>query len=216
MPYVEGTFQGTVNGNRAQVNPSGLADARVRFAVNLIGGPAMHLKEFRQWREKTLFGFSFTARVPISQYDRARLMNPGTNRWAFKPELGVSRRWGRWVAEGYAGMWLFTANSNFYPGNVKRTQRPMGATEGHLGYYLAPFFWASLDGNFWTGGSTSRNGVANTDAQRESRLGVTVSLPIAAHQTVKASYSQGAFTRLGGDFRTLSVAWQYSWIRQPR
>jgi hypothetical protein len=216
VPYASGVFEGSINGIRAHAAPSGLADARIRFSVNVRGGPAMKLTEFRQWAEKSLIGVSITAAVPTGQNDRARLLNLGANRWAFKPELGLTRRWGRWVAEGYGGMWLFTSNRTFYPGNANRAQRPMAAIEGHLGYYVKPGLWASLDGNFWAGGTTSINGVQKQDAQRESRLGMTLSVPILRHQSVKFSFSRGAVTRIGGDFRTLSVAWQYSWIGKPQ
>jgi hypothetical protein len=215
IPYGRGDFEGDVVGVRNQVYRSGLADARVRLSVNLLGGPAMRLSQFREWREKTLLGVSVTAVVPWGQNDPARVINPGTNRWAFKPEMGITRRWRRWVAEGYGGVWIFAPNSEFYPGNAKRTQQPMFAGEGHLGYYFRPRLWASFDGNVWAGGRSSINGSIKQDAQRESRLGSTVSVPFTRHQSIKFSYSRGAITRIGGNFRTISAAWQYSWIGKP-
>ena len=38
-------------------------------------------------------------------------------------------------------------------------------------------------------------------------------IPIGGRQSLKASYSAGATTRIGGDFKTLAVAWQMTWIR---
>jgi hypothetical protein len=216
VPYASGVFEGSLNGIRAHAAPSGLADARIRFSVNVRGGPAMRLTEFREWKEKSLIGVSVTAVVPTGQNDRARVLNLGSNRWAFKPELGLTKRWGRWVAEGYGGMWLFTSNRTFYPGNTNRAQRPMTAIEGHLGYYVKPGLWASIDSNFWVGGKSSINGLQKQDAQRESRLGMTLSVPIVRHQSFKVSFSRGAVTRIGGNFQTLSAAWQYSWIGKPR
>jgi hypothetical protein len=32
---------------------------------------------------------------------------------------------------------------------------------------------------------------------------------------LKASFSDGAFARYGGDYKTISVAWQYSWLDAP-
>ena len=185
------------------------------MSINLFGGPAMRTKDYVQWREKWLVGASLTAVAPAGQYDSARLLNVGTNRWAFKPELGVTRRWRRWVAEGYLGVWLFTENDHFYPGNSIRTQRPITATEGHLGYYLRPRLWVSMDGNLWTGGRSTLNGIEKNDTQRESRAGVTMSVPFTRRQSVKFGYSQGAFKRIGGNFRTISAAWEYSWVGKP-
>jgi hypothetical protein len=216
LPYATGTFQGAVNGITSQVQRSGLADGRIRVAVNLRGGRAMRLRDFAAWREKVLIGVSFTAAVPTGQNDGARIVNLGTNRWAFKPEIGFTRRWERWVAEAYAGVWFYTGNPNFYPGEAKRTQRPILATEAHVGYYLTPRLWASLDGNFWFGGRSSINGTPKEDRQGDSRLGVTVSVPFRRQQSFKFAYSRGAYARIGGNFQTVSAAWQFSWIGKPQ
>jgi hypothetical protein len=212
VPYATGRFEGDVNGLRASAYPSGMADARLRLSVNLHGGPAMRLSEFRGWHERQLVGISITVVAPVGQQDPRRALNIGTNRWAFKPEAGMTRRFGKWVAEGYGATWFFTSNPEFYPGTSTRTQRPITAAEGHLGYYVRPGLWASFDSNFWAGGRSAVNGNKKDDAQRESRVGFTVSLPVARGQSVKVSFSRGAFTRIGGRFQTVAVAWQYSWI----
>ena len=70
------------------------------------------------------------------QYSGAKLINWGSNRWAFKPEIGYSERWGHWVLDGYAGVWFYTTNPAFYAGPVTKPQNeaPIGAFEGHLSY----------------------------------------------------------------------------------
>ena len=176
----------------------------------------MKLGEYAKWKEKRLIGASVTVTMPTGQYDSVRLVNTGTNRWGVKPEIGFSRRWNRWVADWYAGTWFFSANSKFFPGNSYRTQKPVGVGEGHLGYYLKPRLWASFDINFWAGMRSTVNGVENQDQQRNSRIGGTVSVPINRHHSVKLSYSQGAYVSIGGDFKTVAAAWQYSWISKPR
>jgi hypothetical protein len=211
-PYIRGDFEAVVGGSLIEAYRSGLSDTRVRFSVNLRGGPAMRPKEFAAWSEKGLLGVSFTTVIPTGQNDPARLINPGANRWAFKPEIGFSRRWGRWVTDVYGGGWLFRENPQFYPGKSVRTQRPIGSVEGHLTYYVRPRLWTSFDINFWNGGSTSVDGVANKDVQRNSRAGGTVAIPVSRHHAFKVSYSRGAYVRIGGNFRTVSVAWQYSWL----
>jgi hypothetical protein len=35
------------------------------------------------------------------------------------------------------------------------------------------------------------------------------------HQSLKFSYSRGAFVTIGGAFQNISVAWQYSWLGRP-
>ena len=215
VPYVVGHATGTVFGSPVEVYRSGLADGRIRFSVNLKGGPALAPSEFAAWREKFLIGASFTVAAPMGQYDGARVMNNGANRWAFKPEIGMSRRWGRWVLDWYAGAWLFTSNGSYYPGTSVRTQQPIGSGEVHLTHYFKPRLWASLDGNFWTGGRSTVNGKRNSDSQRNSRAGATVAIPITSNQSLKFSYAGGAYVRIGGNYRTVSAGWQYSWFGKP-
>jgi hypothetical protein len=222
LPYAVGNFQATVVGAPTRAYRSGLVPAVVRFSVNLKGGPAMSVKDFLAWRQKTIIGASLKVLPPTGQYDQSRLINPGSNRWAFKPELGLSRRWGSWVVDTYGAVWFFTTNPEFFsnnqfsPGINTQSQEPIGAFEGHLSYGKLRS-WISLDGNFWYGGRTSLNGVetANT-LQANSRVGATISLPVNKHQSLKVSYSYGAIARFGGNFQNVAVAWQYSWVGRPQ
>ena len=220
LPYGVGTFQGQVLGNQRQVYRSGLLDLTLRFSVNLKGGPAMAMPQFVKWKQKTLLGVSVTVVAPTGQYDPTRLINWGINRWALKPELGYSRRWGKWVLDGYGGVWFYTTNNAFYspPTPQPQTQSPIGSFEGHLSHDFNKLHcWASLDGNFWFGGTTSLGGIANTSTRQTSSLiGGTFSVPLKKHQSLKVSYYKGTYVRFGGSYQSVSVAWQYSWIGWPK
>jgi hypothetical protein len=216
IPYAVGNFRGLAAGTERSAYRSGLADSRIRIAMNLRGGPAMEPRKFVQWREKFVLGTSLTVSAPIGQYDSAKAINPGLHRWGFKPELGIATRLGRWALDVYGGVWLFTANSAYYPGTATRTQKPVGAIETHLSYALKPRLWTSLDANFWTGGRTTVNGSRKNDQERNSRLGVTVSVPVNQQQSLKFSYSAGAYVSIGGDYKNISVGWQYSWLSGAR
>jgi hypothetical protein len=219
MAYGVGTFEGSVLGEPASIRRSGLFDSVVRVSVNLVGGPAMSLGEMRKWQQETLLGASLKVVAPTGQYDSTKLINLGANRWAFKPELGLSRRWGHWVLDAYASAWFFTENPEFFsrnayvPGVQSQTQDPVAVLETHLSYDVRPRFWVSLDANFWRGGTTSLNGVENkATLQQSSRVGITAAVPVTRHQSLKLSYARGAYIRFGGDYQVLSAAWQYSWI----
>jgi Putative MetA-pathway of phenol degradation len=223
IPYSTARFQGTLSGVQEEVYRSGLAPAVVRLSLNLKGGPAMSAKEFIEWEQKTLIGVSLTVTTAAGQYDPARLVNIGANRWAFKPELGVSHRSGKWVFDAYGAVCFFTANHDFYlnasssHGRNTQTQQPVVAIETHLSYDVKPRLWLSVDGNYWYGGKTALNGVRNeTTLQANSRLGATASLPIGTHHSLKFSYSTGTYIRFGGDYQDFSVAWQYSWLGRPK
>jgi hypothetical protein len=222
LPYAIGHFQATVNGEPLTVYRSGLSSTTIRLSANLFGAPAMTPAEYAKWHQKLLVGVSLTISTPTGQYDPARLINIGNNRWAFKPEVGLSRRWSRWVLDAYGAVWFFTPNNDYFsnaPGSTgpnRQTQKPMGAVETHLSYDVQPRLWISIDGNYWYGGETSLNGVPTpTTLQANSRIGVTASVPFRRQMSLKFSYSDGTYTTFGGAYQTVSAAWQYSWLGRP-
>jgi hypothetical protein len=219
IPYGVGEFSGKVAEVPLSVHRSGLLDSFVRLSVNLLGGPAMGPAEFREWSQDVLLGVSLKIVAPTGQYDPTVLVNWGNNRWAFKPEIGYSQRWGHWILDAYGAVWFFTENSEyfchnqFYPGTRSLTQAPVPAFESDLSYVFGPRFWVSLDVNYWTGGETTVGGVANKATyQKNSRVGITASVPLTLHQSVKLTFSDGAYIRYGGNYKNLTAVWQYSWL----
>jgi hypothetical protein len=222
LPYAIGHFQGDVNGVPTKLYRSGLGAGAARVSVNLVGAKAMDAREFSRWKQKMVIGASLLVETPTGQYDGTRLINVGQHRWSFKPEIGFSRRFGHWLVDTYGSVWLFTPNDDFYsnkPGSTgpnRQTQEPMGAVEAHLSYDIKPRMWVSVDGNYWYGGATSLNGVQTpTTLQANSRLGATAAIPITKHQSLKFSYSAGTYVTFGGNFQSVSAAWQYSWLGRP-
>jgi len=211
VPYVAGHLQGSYQGIFTKVYRSGLADSFARFAINLYGARAMDLKEFSAYKQRTNIGVSVVVSAPTGQYDPVPLVSIGTNRWAFKPEVGLSHRFRktRLILDAYAAVWLYTANNN-YRGQT-RTQEPIANAQFHLSYDVKPRLWLAFDANFYRGGRTAINNISRDDLQRNSRLGVTASVPMTRRQSFKAAYSDGAITRIGGKFQTVSVGYQFMW-----
>ena len=212
MPYIKGSASGTVFEARQNVTRSGLADLHVRFTMNLVGSPAMQAKEFAAYKPRTVVGASLTVIAPTGQYDPARLINLGSHRWSFKPEIGVSKPLRRWTLEGAGGAWLFTANQDFF-GGVVREQKPLVSLQGDVIYTLRRRMWISGNATFYTGGSSIVNGVSNKDRQRNSRVGATFSLPLNQQQSLKIAWAKGVTTRIGGNLNSIVVGWQYTWLK---
>jgi hypothetical protein len=210
LPYAVGDISGKLQGIFQSVHRSGLADSLGRFSINLYGAPAMDLKKFGAYQQKTIIGASLAFQAPSGQYDPAKLINIGNHRWAFRPQIGVSRAWGKWIFEVDGSAFFFATNHNFYGGKT-REQNPIGAVQFHTVYNFKRGMWAAFDANFYYGGRTTVNDVRNFDLQRNSRLGATYSLPVNRKMSMKVAYSSGAVTSIGGDFRSLSVAFQYLW-----
>ena len=156
-------------------------------------------------------GTSLTVTAPTGQYDGAKLINLGTNRWGFKPEVGVAVPKGRWDFDAYLGVWLFTDNSDFYPGGRRRSQDRVAALQGHASYTFRPRLWAAVDATWYQGGGARIDGGEPSGAMNNSRLGATVSFPMGRQQSFKVAYSSGVAVRTGTNFRTFSVGWQ--WLR---
>jgi hypothetical protein len=211
VPYVAGHVQADVLGSFTRVYRSGLADAFSRFSINLYGARAMDLKEFSTYRQRTNIGVSVVVSAPTGQYDPARAISIGTNRWAFKPEVGLTHafRQTHLNLDAYVAAWIYARNTNYQGGT--RSQEPIYNSQFHLSYDVRPRLWLAFDANFYRGGLTTRNGVVGNDLQRNSRIGTTVSVPLTRRQSIKASYSAGAVTRIGGNFKTVSVGYQYLW-----
>ena len=95
LPYAWISASGQVEGQVKSVERSGFADLGLRLSVNLLGAPALSLSEFRDYRQDTIVGLSLVVTAPTGQYDSTKLVNVGTNRWSFKPGVGVSKALGQ-------------------------------------------------------------------------------------------------------------------------
>jgi hypothetical protein len=189
---------------------SGFSDPAVRFSVNLYGAPALPFEEFKNYRQDTIIGVSFLATMPLGQYDSEKLANIGTNRWSFRPDVGISKALGRWTLEAIGGVTFYTKNEDFFGGHT-REQEPIYSLQGHLIYNFPLGIWAALDATYYTGGRSSIDGVKGNDQQSNWRLGGTLTLPLDRHNSVKLYASTGVQTRTGGNFDLVGIAWQYRW-----
>lgn len=213
LPYSWAAATGEVNEAAARVTRSGLSDMRLRLSVLLVGGPAMRLEQFVKAARRPIIGASLSAGAPTGQYYSDRLINLGTNRWSFKPEVGLSYPLGsRWSADVYAGMWFFTSNAAFYPGAATKTQNRLGALQAHAIYSWSPKAWAAFDATWYIGGQALVDGVPAGNRYANSRVGATVNLPVGSRHAVKLAWSTGAIIRSGADFTTVSIGWQTGWV----
>ncbi len=209
LPYAWGDVSANVGGTPQSTSRSGFSDMRLKFSYLILGAPATAPKDLAKAPRKTILGTSLSIVAPTGQYMPEKLINLGTSRWAFKPELALSQPVGRrWLVDVYAGLWLFTKNDSYYPGSSVRTQNPLGSFQGHISYNIQPLMWAALDMTFYTGGNSAIDGVPNHDRQSNSRIGATMVLPVGKRNSLKFAFSTGAIIRSGADFSTVSLGWQ--------
>jgi len=210
LPYAGVSASGDLEGQTSSVTRSGLADPLLRLSVNFYGAPALSAEQFRAYRQDTIAGASLAVTAPAGQYDGTKLVNLGTNRWSFKPEVGASQALGPWILEGSFGVTYFTDNDDFFGGH-RRKQSPLYAAQAHLIYSFNPGLWAALDATYYAGGRTSVDGALNNDLQQNWRWGGTLSKSVDPRNSVKLYFSSGATARTGTNFQTVGIGWQHLW-----
>lgn len=210
VPFVTGDWRGSLAGVDTSTARTGMADPRLTFALNFVGAPALTMSEMRTYRQGTVAGLQLAVGLPLGQYYPERLINLGAHRWSLASRVGVSHTFaGRWVVEGYAGAALFTPNGDFYGGN-RFTQAPFFEVQAHGIYALrVPDTWVAASVGYGWGGAATVNGQAG-DRLENVRASAMLRLPLARRHGLKLVFITGLTTRLGADFDTFQVAYQYS------
>jgi len=210
VPYSSFSGHAVVGGQPKERNVSGFDDPLFRFSINFHGAPALTLKQFAGYRQDLIVGASLALTPPLGQYDSTKLLNLGNNRWSFKPELGISKAWGGWTVEILPSVTFYTDNTDFYYGKTY-AQAPLYAAQAHVIYGFKSGIWLALDGIYFTGNRTTFDGVKNDNRQTNTRGGLTVTLPVDRHDSVKINASTGTSTRTGSTFNVIGILWQYRW-----
>ena len=107
-------------------------------------------------------------------------------------------------------MTLYTDNRDFLDGKT-RAQAPLYSVQGHVIYSLPYGIWVGLDGTYYTGGRTTIDGVEGDDVQNNSRLGVTIALPVGRHHRSNSTPAPVPLPVPASDFDTVGILWQYRW-----
>ena len=210
LPYTWATTTGIILdplGNiQGRRDLSGITDIGITFSINIIGAPTMDLKDFQKLRSDPhqILGASLKILSPTGAYEEDKLINVGSNRWAFKPELGyIIPIEVKWLVELEFGMWIFTDNDKFI--GQTRKQDPIFATQLHLVRRFKPGFWAAFNANFYLGG---RSNLLDEDLQRNSKIGFTLVYPFEGRHALKCGYAMGLVTESGENFKSFIVTYQ--------
>ena len=210
LPYADLYADGYVDGEFRTRDDTGLADPAFYFTINLYGAPALSYKEFKDYQQDTIIGFSFKLTAPLGVYDTDKLLNIGTNRWSFEPEFGISKAIGRWTLDAAVAAVFYTDNDEFDNGKT-RQQDPIYSVQGHVIYSFPKNIWAAVSATYYEGGRTTIDGVTKDDLQENWRTGFTVAFPVNRNHSIKLFGNSGVSTRTGTDYDSLGIAWQYRW-----
>lgn len=210
MPWATGYWKGNYEGSDTSTYRIGIGDLRMRLSVNLIGAPALNPEDYTTYNQKTIVGVSIQIIDPIGTYYSDKVLNLGSNRWTFRPQIGVSHRAGDWLYEAYLGMWIFTQNANFYYGN-RLTQKPLFTSKVHVVYSFTNGMWGGLGVGYGYGGKTAVNNEPREFNISTFRLQGAFVVPFRQQHTVKLKFESGIRLEEGPDFNAVTLAYQYRW-----
>ena len=211
LPIAWGHYEGFLEGEFRTRDLAGIADPSFRLAVNLIGSPALGPREFRDFRQGTILGVSLQVRPPLGSYEPDKLLNLGTNRWTFRPEIGLSQVWRKWFFELAGAVWLFTDNNDFFGGQLFEQQR-LSAVKGSIIRGFKPGLWAALSVGYGTGGKTIVEGIPRNTFQKNWRFMASVSLPVRPGQAIRLFAISGIRQRVGSDNDVFGALYQITWM----
>lgn len=210
LPYAAGNWSGIYQGIDSATARTGMGDARFGFSFNFIGSPALEKAAYKDYEQKTIAGFSMQVVAPTGLYFEDRLINLGSNRWAFRPQLGVSHKISSWYIEYAVNVWLYTANYDFVGGN-KLEQNPIGTIKLHGIKSFKKGIWAALGAAYAYGGRVFVNGEKRNTIISAMRLGVIVAIPLHPQHSLKLTALTAMRFKEGADFDSFGLAYQFLW-----
>lgn len=210
VPYASGRWEGLLEGQPASTEREGFRDPRFRFAVNLIGSPAERGSAFRPRKNNTIVGLGLEISPPLGEYQNDKLINLGSNRWSFRPTLGLVHNWDKWAVEMTSSVWFYTDNDDLL--GQEREQDPLYGVQGHVIYTFRPGLWVSLSGAYGDGARSKVGGVQKADETSKTLWAISVGLPINPRNGIKLAYVRGDTREdTGDDFDRFSVAYSFLW-----
>jgi len=209
-PYSHLSGTALVAGQPRERVVSGAGDPRFRLSVNFYGAPALTLSEYPAYQQDLVVGASVQVTAPWGQYDASKAVNLGTNRWSIKPDVGFSKAFAPFTIDLTAGVTLFSRNDDYFGGQAL-DQSPLYSAQANLSYDFGRGIWASVGATFYRGGRTTVDDAPKDNALSNSRVGLTIAVPIDRYYAIKFNASSGISTRTGTNFDTFGLVLQYRW-----
>ncbi len=213
--YMDGRWTGLVDGVDTVVKRSGFTDSIVRFAISLYGAPPLGGKDFAAYRAEkkveTLVGLAVSVKIPTGEYMEDKLINLGSNRFSFKPQLGIVHNRGKWSFETTVATSFYTHNNEFFGGN-KLEQDPFVTIQSHVVYNFRPGLWVAASGGYGYGGESKVNGEVKDDYKENVAWALSFGYPITPSWGIKVAYIDTNPQRfIGVESGTVAVALSTYW-----
>jgi hypothetical protein len=223
MAWVEASvpianLNGSITGTNINGSTTGTGDSGYTAAILLKGGPALTPEQFAKAETTTSIGVSLSTTAPTGQYDPTKLLNLGSDRWSFKPELAISKSFGpeqRWVFDAYVNSYLYTDNTSYRGAQILRQQALLGL-EGHISYTFNNTIWASLDTRYSFRGDTTVSGVDQDNSQRNFIVGSELVVSPNSRNSFTFEFAKAVVHKNGPSLTGFTVKYDYTWGKDYR
>jgi hypothetical protein len=206
-------LSGSVAGTSISGSQSGTGDLSIQVAALLMGGRVLSTAELAKYQPARTWGASLTISAPTGEYNPDKLLNLGSNRWSFKPEIGVAHPFGRertWEVDAYINAIFFTDNTNYRGVEILR-QEPLPGFEAHLSHDFSPNVWASLDARYSFRGDTVVDSTDQDSSQRNLTAGAEASWSPAPGHALSLVIAKAVVHDNAPAYRGFVVRYAYSW-----
>ena len=206
-------LRGSISGTNIQGSVTGAGDSSYALAILLKGGPALTVKQFEHYKPTTTLGVGLTMTAPTGLYQANNILNLGSARWSFKPEIGLSHPFGpeqRWYLDAYANVYFYTDNTSYRGVEILR-QQPLPGLEGHISYSFNDSLWASVDTRYSFRGTTFINGVTQNNAQQNFILGSEMNISLNSRNSLVLEFAKALVHNNGPAIVGFSVKYDYTW-----
>ena len=204
---------GSIAGTNIHGSTTGEGDSSYELAMLLKGGPALSVAQFKYHKPTTTLGASLTITAPTGLYYPNQILNLGSDRWSFKPEIAWSHPFGqeqKWQFEVYANSYFYTDNTSYH-GREILGQRPLPGLEGHISYSFNESIWVSLDTRYSFRGTTFLNNVSQNNAQHNFILGSEMNVSLNPRNTLVFEIDKALVHQNGPALVGFSLKYEYKW-----
>lgn len=191
----------------------GTGDSSYQFGMLLKGGPALSIEQFANYKPATSLGLSLTVTAPTGLYDSRKILNLGSDRWLFKPEIAFNYPFGadqKWEFDAYGNASFYTDN-NSYHGKEILQQEALPGLEGHISYSFNERIWASLDTRYSFRAVTDVDGVSQNNAQQNFIVGSEVNVSLNPQNSLTFVFAKAIVHQNGPTATGFSIKYDYTW-----
>ncbi|QMW21505.1 transporter [Sandaracinobacteroides saxicola] len=199
MPFGEVRGEATLAGPFGnefvrRTSSGGLGDISIAGVLGIVGSPALTRPQYVRHVPGFSLGALLMVTAPTGEYDRAKLINLGTNRWSFR--IGAPMGWalgGSYLSpelttiEVVPSVTFYTVNDAPFRAG-RRSQAALFRVEGHVTHNFSRAFWASLDLTGNSGGATTTDGLADRNTRTWMGAGITAGMNFSPAFGVTATY----------------------------